>query len=58
MRSTDVAALVRELAAEQIVTSSREDNLRVAAHLYNTDDDVDRLLAALAARRHLLNTGV
>ncbi len=34
--------------------SSRDGNLRVAAHLYNTEEDVDRLLAALAARRHLL----
>ena len=32
----------------------RDRNLRVAAHLYNTDEDVDRLLAGLAARRELL----
>jgi selenocysteine lyase/cysteine desulfurase len=54
VRSTDVHALVAELAAEGIVVSSRDDNLRVAAHLYNTDEDVDRLLTALAERRHLL----
>lgn len=52
--STDVDALVRELAGEGIVVSSRDGNLRVAAHLYNVTDDVDRLLAALATRRHLL----
>ena len=37
-----------------IVASSRDDNLRVALHLYNTAEDVDVVLAALRARRHLL----
>jgi selenocysteine lyase/cysteine desulfurase len=36
------------------VVSSRDRNLRVAAHLYNTAEDVDRLLAGLADRRELL----
>lgn len=54
IRSTDVVRLCDELAAEGIVTSYREDNLRAALHLYNVEDDVDRLVAALAARRHLL----
>ena len=54
VRSTDVARLVDELAAERIVVSMRDDNLRVALHLYNIEDDVDRVLAALAERRHLL----
>ncbi len=54
VRSTDVAALVAALAAERIVVSSREDNLRVALHLYNVDEDVDRLLGALARHRELL----
>jgi selenocysteine lyase/cysteine desulfurase len=54
VRSTDVDALVAALAAERIVVSSREDKLRVALHLYNVDDDVDRLLEALEHRRGLL----
>ncbi len=54
VRSTDVEALVDGLAGEGIVTSLREDKLRIALHLYNVEADVDRLLAALAARRHLL----
>jgi selenocysteine lyase/cysteine desulfurase len=54
VRSTDVDALVRELQGERIVTSSRDDRLRVSLHLYNTAEDVDRLLGALRARRHLL----
>jgi selenocysteine lyase/cysteine desulfurase len=54
VRSTDVGRLVDELAAEHIVVSMRDDNLRIALHLYNVEDDVDRVLRALAERRHLL----
>jgi selenocysteine lyase/cysteine desulfurase len=54
VRSTDVGALVAALAADRIVVSSREDKLRVALHLYNVDEDVDRLLDALARHRRLL----
>jgi selenocysteine lyase/cysteine desulfurase len=54
VRSTDVQALVAELAAERIVVSSRDDSVRISAHLYNTVEDVDRVLGALQARRHLL----
>jgi len=38
-----------ELAAERIVVSLRDDNLRVALHLYNVEDDVDRALVELLA---------
>ena len=53
-RSSDVDTLVRELDAERIVASSRDDRVRLALHLYNTDEDVDTVLDALRARRHLL----
>jgi selenocysteine lyase/cysteine desulfurase len=46
---------VGELAQERIATSSRDDRLRLALHLYNTDEDVDTVLAALRVRRHLLS---
>jgi len=52
--STDPNALVRALAEERIVTSSRDANLRVSLHLYNVEEDVDRILEALAGSRHLL----
>jgi kynureninase len=52
--STDVDALVRALADERIVTSSRDRNLRVSLHLYNVEEDVDRVLAALRRHRVLL----
>ena len=54
VRSNDVEALVAALAEDRIVTSSREDKLRVALHLYNVDEDVDALLAALERNRALL----
>ena len=54
VRSTDAPALVTELATERIVVSYRDENVRVAAHLYSTDEDVDRLLQALETRRNLL----
>jgi selenocysteine lyase/cysteine desulfurase len=54
VRSTDVGALVAALAAERIVVSTRDDSIRIASHLYNTDEDVDRVLEALRERRSLL----
>jgi selenocysteine lyase/cysteine desulfurase len=54
IRSTDVPSLVAALAGERIVTSMRDENLRVAFHLYNVEDDVDRLLDALGRHRTLL----
>ena len=54
IRARDVGELVETLAAERIVVSSREDKLRVALHLYNVDEDVDTLLAALTRNRALL----
>ncbi len=54
VRSTDVVRLCDELLEERIVCSHRDDNLRISAHLYNTIEDVDRVVDALAARRDLL----
>jgi selenocysteine lyase/cysteine desulfurase len=54
VRSTDAAALVASLEGERIICSLRDTNLRIAAHFYNTADDIDVLLDALSRRRHLL----
>lgn len=54
VRATDVRALVAGLASERIVTSERDDNLRIALHLYNVEEDVDTILGALARHRHVL----
>jgi selenocysteine lyase/cysteine desulfurase len=47
LKSKDAPGLVNVLAKENIVVSCRHDGLRVAFHLYNTVDDVDRVLRAL-----------
>jgi selenocysteine lyase/cysteine desulfurase len=52
--SMDVNALVAALAAEDVVTSSRDDNLRISAHCYNTADDVRTVLDVLARNGELL----
>ncbi len=52
--STDVNALVAALDERGIVTSERDGNLRVSAHAYNTEDDIDAVLEALRENRVLL----
>jgi selenocysteine lyase/cysteine desulfurase len=58
IRSTDAPALVRAFAEDGIVTSDRDNNLRVSAHAYNVEEDIDTVLASLARNRHWLRTGV
>jgi len=43
--------LSQELLKRDIVTSNRDDNLRVCLHFYNNDEDVDVLVAALRELR-------
>ena len=52
--STDAPELVLRLGEEGIVTSDRDGNLRVSAHAYNVEDDIDAVLAGLAGHRDLL----
>jgi selenocysteine lyase/cysteine desulfurase len=52
--STDAPGLVAALEHDGIVTSDRDGNLRVSAHAYNTVEDIDAVLAALARHRALL----
>jgi selenocysteine lyase/cysteine desulfurase len=54
VRSTDVHALVGALAEQRIVCSERDSNLRISLHLYNVEEDVDRVLGALRECRALL----
>jgi selenocysteine lyase/cysteine desulfurase len=53
--STDAEQLVTQLGEDGIVTSARAGNLRVSPHCYNTDEDINRLLVALAKHRALLH---
>jgi selenocysteine lyase/cysteine desulfurase len=52
--STDDHALVAALETDGIVTSCRDGCLRVSLHGYNTAEDVDVVLGALARHRALL----
>jgi selenocysteine lyase/cysteine desulfurase len=52
--SPDPNALVAALAADGIVTSTRDSNLRISLHVYNVAEDVDRILEALESHRHLI----
>jgi selenocysteine lyase/cysteine desulfurase len=52
--STDEHALVAALGADGIVTSSRDGNLRISFHGYNSSEDVDAVLDALRRHRALL----
>jgi selenocysteine lyase/cysteine desulfurase len=52
--STDERGLVDALARDGIVTSSRDGNLRVSPHCYNTRDDIEAVLRGLAGNRRLL----
>jgi selenocysteine lyase/cysteine desulfurase len=54
VRSKDAPELVTALGREGIVTSDRDGNLRISAHAYNSNDDVDEVLAALKRHKKLL----
>jgi len=43
--------LSQELMKRGIVTSNRDDNLRICLHFYNNDEDVDVLVSALRELR-------
>jgi selenocysteine lyase/cysteine desulfurase len=55
VRASDVGALVQALAAERIVVSARDANVRISPHLYNVEEDVDRILQVLGRNRGLLS---
>ena len=52
--STDEHALVAALGSEGVVTSSRDGNVRVSFHGYNSTEDVEAVLAAFERHRDLL----
>lgn len=54
VRSRNAPELVAALRREGIVTSSRDGNLRISAHCYNSVEDIDAVVAALARNRRLL----
>ena len=45
----DPARVVRALSEERVIASARDGALRLSVHLYNHEDDIDRLVAALGS---------
>src|SRR5262249_13717455 len=54
LRSHKVDLLVKRLEAEGVITSSRDNNLRLSPHIYNNQQDVDRLMDVLTKHKELL----
>jgi selenocysteine lyase/cysteine desulfurase len=54
VRSTDAPALVGALGEDGVIVSERDSNLRISAHAYNDESDVDELLRGLQRHRQLL----
>jgi selenocysteine lyase/cysteine desulfurase len=54
LRSRHAEQLVKRLAKDGIITSSRGDNLRISPHLYNNMSDIDKLVDSLTRHCQLL----
>lgn len=52
--TTDEQAMVAALAADSILTSPRDGNIRLSWHCYNSVDDVDRVVAGLERHSRFL----
>jgi selenocysteine lyase/cysteine desulfurase len=54
LRSHNVTQLVKRLEEGGIITSCRDNNLRISPHIYNNFTDVNRLMDCLTAHKELL----
>ncbi|MDQ3247614.1 MAG: aminotransferase class V-fold PLP-dependent enzyme, partial [Chloroflexota bacterium] len=54
LRSHKVDLLVQWLAQDDIIVSSRDNNLRISPHFYNNLDDINHLLDGLTKHKALL----
>lgn len=51
VRAKQVALLCEQLSKQNIVASFRDENLRATFHFYNSEEDVESFVAALAEHR-------
>lgn len=54
IRARDMGRAVEELGRRGVIVTSRDGNVRVAFHYYNTPADIDTLVAALGEIGHLM----
>ena len=54
LRSHDAPAMVAALHEANIITSSRDGNVRLSPHFYNDRDDVERVFHAIGRHRSLM----
>ncbi len=54
LRSHKVDLLVKRLEADNVITSSRDNNLRISPHYYNNQKDVNVLMDVLMKHKELL----
>ncbi len=54
LRSHDAQAMVTALHAADIVTSSRDGNLRLSPHFYNEESDIDKAFEVISRHRALM----
>lgn len=52
--TTDEAAMVTALESDGILTTARDGNVRLSLHCYNSDDDVEAMVAGLKRHANLL----
>lgn len=54
LRAHDAPAMVEALHQADIITSSRDGNVRLSPHFYNNDDDIDTVFRAIEHHRSLM----
>jgi selenocysteine lyase/cysteine desulfurase len=51
VQTSNPAEVVRRLFRRGVVVTEKPEGIRVATHFFNTEDDIDRLIAGLKENR-------